>query len=160
MKMRALYFVKTNQTLNTKILQNFIEDIQSRYSGFDLLRFVGILAKEYLFLQEDDNLHLCLEKLADLAKDMVMESTYLISCQVEYLFNESISCNRTYRFRFNFIKTLFEKNMYRTSLSYFTIKTPELNTRECHICASQTLLELCYEALSISIDEGQLLKVG
>ena len=119
MKMRALYFTQTNQTLNKDILLNHIEDVKStnRYKKNELLRYVGILAKEYLVMQEDKNLHLCIEKLTDLCK-----YKNLVDREIDYLFKASLSCNRTYAFRYNFIKTLFERDVYHASISQFSAR--------------------------------------
>ena len=151
MKMRALYFVKTNQSLNKEVLHNLITENKQKYSKKELLRFIGILAKEYLVIHDDNNLYLCIEELTNFAKNSKLEN--LVDREVEYLFSESISCKRSYNFRFQFLESLSEKNIYHATISQFFVENPESNSTESYICVSNALLEFCYEALSISIDK-------
>ena len=102
-------------------------------------------------MHDDNNLYLCIEKFTDFA-----EHANLIDREVEYLFIESKSCKRSHSFRFQFIKSLFEKNIYNASISQFSVENPESKLKKSNICVSHMLLELCYGALSISIDEFKL----
>ena len=163
---RLLYYTKTCSNYIDKYLSDHVSQYtdwlihdQYRYEWYAGL-FYTEMAEVCIASYDDVNFTLAIAKLIEIGKQMIKSNNLYVnllarSWWIRNIFKQSQANNCPYEFRFQLVKTFFEYGLFSACITKDVNWGCSVlgNNFKIDICTPPILLELCYEALSTSIEE-------